>query len=119
MRKIPLAIIIAIVAIVLAIGWFKYTVNTQVNSERQQDAVAVSDANAGISMEAKDKGEQATARADKAKHERAVEINQLKGEMYGKAESYDSIPLSHSDVVILCRAYRSSDPVCAATDKPD
>ncbi|CBX45111.1 holin [Erwinia phage phiEa100] len=94
-------------------------VNTGVTSKRQEDALAVSEANVGIGKEAKDQGEQATKRADVAKEQRTHQINQLKDKLHEKAESYDSIPLSPSDVDILCRAYRSTDPVCSPTVKSD
>ncbi|KAF2282462.1 hypothetical protein GH714_043933 [Hevea brasiliensis] len=83
--------------------WNKVTINGR------KDAVAVSDANAGISKEAKEAGEAATKRADQRKQKQAAKFKQLEKELYEKAESYDSIPLSASDVDILCRAYRSTD----------
>lgn len=119
MRKTIIIIIAILVVIGLAFVYIKSEVHTGVASQRQEDALAVSEANVGQARKAKVQGESATKRADKAKQERTSEINQLKEEMRGQASSYDDIPLSHSDIIILCRAYRSTDTVCSASDKSD
>lgn len=117
MHKTTISIALIIVAISLTIGYLKLEVHRGVKTERQADALATSEANVGIGKEAKEQGEQATKRADKAKEQRTQQINQLKDKMHEKAESYDSIPLSPSDVDLLCRAYRSTDTVCAGSVK--
>lgn len=119
MRKTVIIIIATLVAIGLAWAYIKSEVHTGVASKRQEDALATSEANVGIGKEAKEQGEAATKRADKAKELRTEQIHQLKDKLHEKAESYDSIPLSPSDVDILCRAYRSTDAVCASTNKSD
>ena len=119
MRKTVIIIIATLVAIGLTWAYIKSEVHTGVASKRQEDALAVSEANVGIGKEAKEQGEQATKRADIAKEQHTKRINQLKDKLHEKAESYDSIPLSPSDVDVLCRAYRSTDPVCSATVESD
>lgn len=116
MRKIYVGIIAAIVVAGLVWAFIATQIHTGVASKRQEDALAVSEANVDKGKEAKEEGEKATVRADKSKEQRTKQITQLKEEMYEKASSIDDLPLSGSDISILCRAYRSSDPVCSPTN---
>lgn len=113
MRKIYVGIIAAVVVAGLVWAFVATQIHTGVASKRQEDALAVSEANVDKGKEAKEEGEKATVRADKSKEQRTKQITQLKEEMYEKASSIDDLPLSGSDISILCRAYRSSDPVCS------
>lgn len=119
MRKTAVSVVILLVISLLVLGLFKYYVALGVGKERQQDALAVSEANVSISKDAKERGESATIRADKKKQEAAIKTDKLKGEMSETTSSYDDIPLSNSDIGILCRAYRSTDSVCDTATKSD
>lgn len=119
MRKTVVGVVILLAISLLVWGLFRYYVALGVGKERQQDALEVSEANVSISRDAKEKGESATLRADKKKQEAAIKTDKLKGEIRGQTSSYDDIPLSDSDIGILCRAYRSTDPVCGTAIKPD
>lgn len=119
MRKTVVGVVILLVISLLVWGLFKYYVALGIGKERQQDALAISEANVNISKDAKARGESATIRADKKKQEAEIKTDKLKGEMREQTSSYDDIPLSDSDIGILCRAYRSTDPVCDTATKPD
>lgn len=119
MRKTAVIIIATLAVMGLIFIYINLQVKSGVTHKRQEDALAISEANVDKGREAKVEGERATVRADKAKVARSKVINQLKGELSGKAASYDDIPLSDSDIGILCRAYRSADPVCQPSGKSD
>lgn len=118
MHKVPLAIIAFIIA-VMGLAWF---INDKVDSKttirQSQDTVATLEANVGISKEAKNKGELATTSADKAKAESRKQAEKLRSVLRETSSSIDDMPLSPSDIGIMCRAYHRTDGVCSATSEP-
>ena len=118
MRKTIIASAVATALVVFFWAGFNYLVTSKVELRQSQDASAISDANAGISKEAKQQGEAATVRADVKKSAIETKAKATKEKLRENFTSDDDEPLPDYVVVELCNTYHYSDCVRTPADKP-